>query len=99
MQPDPKLWPNGIESVIAYIHELGLGFGLYGDRGTYGPSWREGACASALHRLRVAQRVPSLDCAKNPGNLGHEVADAKYYASLNIDWSAPSRLVLHACRP
>jgi alpha-galactosidase len=28
--PDPALWPQGIESVIGYVHSKGLGFGLYG---------------------------------------------------------------------
>lgn len=36
LQPDPKQWPSGINTTIAYVHSLGLGFGLYGDRGTQG---------------------------------------------------------------
>ena len=32
--PDPKLWPNGLDSVVKYVHSLKLGFGLYGDKGT-----------------------------------------------------------------
>ena len=32
--PDPKLWPSGLDHTVSYVHSLGLGFGLYGDRGT-----------------------------------------------------------------
>jgi len=28
----------------------------------------------------------SMDCAKNPGNLGHEAQDAAFYARMEIDW-------------
>lgn len=59
--PDPKLWPSGMGSTIDYVHGLGLGFGLYGDRGT-------------------------LDCAKNPGQLGHEQQDAAFFARNKVDW-------------
>ena len=59
--PDPALWPRGIESVIGYVHERGLGFGLYGDKG-------------------------DLDCAKHPGQLGHEEQDARFLARLGVDW-------------
>jgi alpha-galactosidase len=31
--PDPALWPSGIDHTIEYVHSLGLGFGLYGDKG------------------------------------------------------------------
>jgi alpha-galactosidase len=61
LQPNPALWPNGLETVVDYVHSKGLGFGLYGDRGT-------------------------MDCAKMPGNLGHESQDAEFYASMQIDW-------------
>lgn len=59
--PDPALWPSGIETTIAHVHSLGLGFGLYGDKG-------------------------QLDCAKHPGQLGHEVQDAKFLARIGVDW-------------
>jgi alpha-galactosidase len=90
LQPNPALWPNGLQAVVDYVHSKGLGFGLYGDRG-------------------------SMDCAKNPGNLGHETQvdfgltreahvhvhpllplpitpalphpqDAAFYAAMEIDW-------------
>ena len=32
--PDPALYPSGMDKLVGYIHSLGLGFGLYGDRGT-----------------------------------------------------------------
>ena len=59
--PDPHLWPSGLAHTVTLVHSLGLGFGLYGDRGT-------------------------MDCAKNPGNKGHVVSDAKQYAAWDIDW-------------
>ena len=57
-----------------YAHSLGLGFGLYGCRG-------------------------SLDCAGNPGNMGHIEADANYYAKMGIDWYDTLRLhiYMHTC--
>ena len=33
-QPNPSLWPSGIDVTIDYVHSLSLGFGLYGDRGS-----------------------------------------------------------------
>ena len=33
LQPDPALWPSGMEETIKYVHSKGLGFGLYGDKG------------------------------------------------------------------
>jgi hypothetical protein len=32
--PDPTLWPSGMQTTVDYVHSKGLGFGLYGDRGT-----------------------------------------------------------------
>lgn len=41
--PDPALWPGGnMTATIDYVHSLGLGFGLYGDRGTLDCSKRPG---------------------------------------------------------
>ena len=59
--PLKDTWPSGMETTVKYIHDLGLGFGLYGDKGT-------------------------LDCAKNPGQLGHEEQDAKFLAKYKVDW-------------
>eukprot|EP00730_Choanoeca_flexa_P007227 TRINITY_DN12298_c6_g3_i3.p1 TRINITY_DN12298_c6_g3~~TRINITY_DN12298_c6_g3_i3.p1 ORF type:complete len:553 (+),score=102.98 TRINITY_DN12298_c6_g3_i3:240-1661(+) len=59
--PDPVLWPSGMDKTIDYLHQQGLGFGLYGDRGT-------------------------LDCARNPGALGHEQQDADFFAKYQVDW-------------
>jgi alpha-galactosidase len=61
LQPDPALWPSGFDAIIGYVHSRGLGFGVYGDRGT-------------------------LDCNKNPGQLGHEAQDAAFFARHGIDW-------------
>ncbi len=33
LQPNPKLFPNGIQPVIAYVHSLGLKFGIYTSAG------------------------------------------------------------------
>ena len=61
LQPDPAQWPSGLAATVDFVHSLGLGFGLYGDRGT-------------------------LDCAKNPGQLGFEAQDAAFFAKTKIDW-------------
>ena len=37
LQPDPKLWPHGLNTTVDYVHSLGLKFGLYGDKGTMRP--------------------------------------------------------------
>jgi hypothetical protein len=42
LQPDPAPWPSGLPATVAYVHSLGLGFGLYGDRGTKDCSGRPG---------------------------------------------------------
>ena len=31
---DPKAFPNGMKSVVDYVHKKGLKFGIYTDRGT-----------------------------------------------------------------
>lgn len=59
--PDPKLWPSGLDHTVSYVHSLGLGFGLYGDRGT-------------------------MDCARNPGQFGHEETDGAWLGKHKIDW-------------
>eukprot|EP01060_Flectonema_neradi_P019261 TRINITY_DN2630_c0_g1_i1.p1 TRINITY_DN2630_c0_g1~~TRINITY_DN2630_c0_g1_i1.p1 ORF type:complete len:575 (+),score=87.19 TRINITY_DN2630_c0_g1_i1:47-1726(+) len=33
LQPDPALWPSGMDNTVDFVHSLGMGFGLYGDRG------------------------------------------------------------------
>ena len=35
LQPDPHLWPSGLEATVKALHAMDLGFGLYGDRGTH----------------------------------------------------------------
>lgn len=42
--PDPALWtaPGGMNATIAYVHDRGLKFGLYGDRGSMDCSKRPG---------------------------------------------------------
>ena len=32
--PDPSRWPNGLKSVVDYVHSKGMRLGLYGDIGT-----------------------------------------------------------------
>jgi alpha-galactosidase len=34
LRPDPVLWPSGIKHTVDFVHSLGLGFGLYGDKGS-----------------------------------------------------------------
>ena len=59
--PDPKKFPNGIRSLIDYVHSKGLKFGLYNCAGT-------------------------KTCAGYPGTRGYEYQDARFYASLGIDY-------------
>jgi alpha-galactosidase len=59
--PDPKKFPNGIKSLIDYVHSKGLKFGLYNCAGT-------------------------KTCAGYPGTRGYEYQDARFYASLGIDY-------------
>jgi alpha-galactosidase len=59
--PDPKKFPNGMKTVIDYVHSKGLKFGLYNCAGT-------------------------KTCAGYPGTRGYEYQDARFYASLSIDY-------------
>ena len=59
--PDPKKFPNGLKSLIDYVHSKGLKFGLYNCAGT-------------------------KTCAGYPGTRGYEYQDARFYASLDIDY-------------
>jgi alpha-galactosidase len=34
MVEDPKLFPNGLKSVVDYVHSKGLKFGIYSARGS-----------------------------------------------------------------
>jgi alpha-galactosidase len=56
--PDPTEWPNGINATIDFVHSLGLGFGLYGDRGTLDCSKRPG---NAGHEQQDADFYASLN--------------------------------------
>lgn len=58
---DPKKFPNGMKSLIDYVHSKGLKFGLYNCAGT-------------------------KTCAGYPGTRGYEYQDARFYASLGIDY-------------
>eukprot|EP01043_Picozoa_sp_COSAG02_P026634 COSAG02_NODE_1540_length_12016_cov_20.828480_4_plen_612_part_00 len=76
LQPDPVLWPSGMKSTVEELHAMGLGFGLYGDRG--------------IHECN----------GKRPGNLGHEIQDAEFFARMGIDWfKQDSCWVPHASDP
>jgi alpha-galactosidase len=59
--PDPEKFPNGMKTVIDYVHSKGLKFGLYNCAGT-------------------------KTCAGYPGTRGYEYQDARFYASLGIDY-------------
>jgi len=59
--PDPRKFPNGLKSLIDYVHARGLKFGLYNCAGT-------------------------KTCAGYPGTRGYEYQDARFYASLGIDY-------------
>ena len=59
--PDPIKFPNGMKSLIDYVHAKGLKFGLYNCAGT-------------------------KTCAGYPGTRGYEYQDARFYASLGIDY-------------
>lgn len=58
---DRKKFPNGMKSLIDYVHSKGLKFGLYNCAGT-------------------------KTCAGYPGTRGYEYQDARFYASLGIDY-------------
>ena len=88
-----------METTVDYVHAKGLGFGLYGDRGGTDPSARRHACRrGGVHRVHypcLPPHVPTsdagagtLDCAKNPGALGHEQKDAEFMARYQVDWCA-----------
>jgi hypothetical protein len=58
LYPDPAYFPHGMAYLAAQLHALGMGFGLYTDRGTATCGGRpgiEGACALNF-------RVSPFDC-------------------------------------
>jgi alpha-galactosidase len=59
--PDPAKFPEGMQTVIDYVHAKGLKFGLYNCAGTQ-------------------------TCAGYPGTRGYEYQDARFYASLQVDY-------------
>ena len=49
--PDPALYPSGLDTLVSYVHSIGLGFGLYGDRGSMD-------CGKARARLHCRFVLP-----------------------------------------
>jgi alpha-galactosidase len=64
--PDPALWPSGLNATVDLVHSLGLGFGLYGDRGTKDCSGRPG---SNGYETQDAMFVASLGTSSPRGGL------------------------------
>jgi alpha-galactosidase len=63
-------YPDGIQAVADYVHNLGLKFGIYSDRGTALCSCSGGNPA----------------CACQNGSQGHEAQDAMTYAAWGVDY-------------
>lgn len=68
---DPVRFPSGIKALAAYVHERGLKFGIYEV-----PSFE--TCAQR-NNLYAGHTTPM-------GSLGHEVQDAKTFASWDVDY-------------
>jgi hypothetical protein len=92
LQPDPALWPSGMDATISYVHNLDLKFGLVcGHVCLSVPSQTHlfGLTPFCFHHLFFPIQYGdrgTLDCAKMPGALGHEVDDANFMAKHKVDW-------------
>ena len=69
--PDPAKFPNGIEEFIAYIHGLGLKFGLYSDAGTNTCAGRPG--------VRTTQPASGTDVHVMEASCGRNGVTAAVY--------------------
>ena len=56
-QPDPKLFPLGLNHTIDYVHNLGLGFGLYARRSSaeHLVATKALRCTATARKLTVAE--------------------------------------------
>lgn len=80
--PDPSQWPSGINVTSAYLHSLGLGFGLYGDRGNLDCSGRPGQLGHEVQdaALLAAMGVDWFKSDSCSASGDHDTAFAEYGA-------------------
>eukprot|EP01048_Picozoa_sp_COSAG05_P016294 COSAG05_NODE_2079_length_3603_cov_2.777968_6_plen_121_part_00 len=73
--PDPHLYPSGLNHTVSYVHSLGLGFGLYGDRGFLDCGRAPGQLGHEMHdalwlgRNKIDWFAPSMHHAVCPALL------------------------------
>ena len=101
LQPNPALWPSGIQATIDYVHGRGLGFGLYGDKGSKDCAKNPGqqghvardAAFLARHKIDFFKE----DSCYSSGTHAQQIADyAKMRDALNAT-GRPIWFALYAC--
>lgn len=70
LRGDPTRFPKGMKELGDYIHEKGLKFGIYGDRGTVTCYFRDNF----------------KNLTTQSGSIGKEKQDAKTFASWGVDY-------------
>ncbi|HPH38051.1 MAG TPA: alpha-galactosidase, partial [Sediminibacterium sp.] len=71
LQADPTRFPSGMKALGDYIHEKGLKFGIYGDRGL-----------RTCHHYNNSSQFPN----SGSGSYMKEERDAKTFASWGVDY-------------
>lgn len=71
LQADPTRFPSGMKALGDYIHEKGLKFGIYGDRGL-----------RTCHHYNNSSQFPN----SGSGSYMKEERDAKIFASWGVDY-------------
>ncbi len=71
LQADPTRFPSGMKALGDYIHEKGLKFGIYGDRGV-----------RTCHHYNNSSQFPN----SGSGSYMKEERDAKTFASWGVDY-------------
>jgi len=84
MVPKASTFPSGIKALAHYIHRKGLKLGIYSDAGYQHIKFlydHDYDCSNIIYdHLQLLCR--NQTCSKRmPGSLGHEIQDAKTFAS------------------
>ena len=95
LQPDPQVWPSGIQATIDYVHNRSLKMGMYTARAVFTCGKRAGSCG---HEAQDAAwyAAHSFDYLKDDacGSCGNDSALTSYGKMQRALWATGRPFVL-----